>query len=158
GGTPMDLAPHLGNEVTFTYDPDATGPQVTALDDGSFILAWEDGRDIFAKRLNKQGQGIVTSKNFLAIVSSDTWKPLSRPRVFQQSDGRVIVTYRLLNGPVVAEHDVLWHRVNTDFTPDDNPSYPIEDFALDEVLMDSTARIGEDGGAIVFERPQVEGD
>jgi hypothetical protein len=63
GSTTMDFTPILGNEVTFSSDPLAYYPQVTALADGSFILAWEDGTDIFAKHPDKNGS--FTSGNFL---------------------------------------------------------------------------------------------
>jgi hypothetical protein len=146
-----DLTPILGPEVTFSFDALAKAPQVTPLAGGTFVLAWEDGTDIFAKHLNRNGS--FTSGDFLLILTSNDPKPLSGPRVFQQSDGRVVVTYRELFG--TGDTDVLWHRVNTDFTPDVN-HFPIENSAIDEVLIDSTARTGG-GGAIVFEVPQVPG-
>lgn len=146
-----DPTPILGNEVTFSSDISAFGPQVTALADGSFVLAWENGTDIFGRHLNNNGS--FTSGDFLSTLSSNDPRHLSGPRVFQQSDGRVVVTYRELLG--TNDWNVRWHRVNTDYTPDGN-TFPIEDSGIAEFLTDSTARTGG-GGAIVYTIPRNDG-
>src|SRR5690348_2989705 len=109
-----DPTPILGRKVTFTVDPLARAPQATALADGTFILAWEDGTDIFARHLDKHGS--FTSGNFLITLTSNNGNILSTPRVFQQDHGRVVVVYMQLVEP--NEASVHWHLVNTDFTPD----------------------------------------
>jgi hypothetical protein len=147
----MDPTPVLENEVTFSSDISAFGPQVTPLHDNTFVLAWENGTDIFARHLDKNGSFI--GGDFLSTLSANDVKPLSRPRFFRQANGRLVVTYRELSG--TGDTDVRWHQVNTNFTPDGN-TFGTENSSIDEVLMDSTARTGG-GGAIVYGVPHNNG-
>ena len=141
-----DPTPILGNKVTFSSDISAFGPQVTALADGSFILAWQNQTDIFARHLDEHG-GFIGG-DFLSTLSADDAHPLSSPRVFQQSNGRVVVIYNQLVSP--SEMPIRWHMVNTDFSPDGNTK-PIQLSNTQAALVSSTSTAG--GGAFVFETP-----
>jgi hypothetical protein len=145
----MTSTPILGNEITFSSDPLAFGTEVTPLADDTFILAWENGTDIFARQLDSGGS--FTGGNFLSTLSANDPQALSGPRIFQQADGRVVVIYREVFA--TGDTDIIWHRVNTDFTPDGN-RFPIENSGIDEFLIDSTARTGG-GGAIIFQVPPL---
>jgi len=143
--------PVLGNEVTFSSDIFAKRPQVLPLPNNHFVLAWEDGTNIFARLLDANGSFV--GGNFLSVLSANDPKQLSGPRLFHQTNGHVVVTYREQFGP--NDIDVLWHLVDTNFTPTGGAA-PIENSALNEFLRDSTSRT-DGGGAIVFEVPQVFG-
>jgi hypothetical protein len=151
----MDPTPVLKHQVTFSTDISAFGPQVIPLPDNTFVLAWENGTDIFARHLSAKG-GFLGG-DFLSILSANDPKPLGTPRLFRQADGRLVVTYKEFFGKNngLDDHDVLWHVVNTDFTPDGN-KFSTEFEHTDEVLMDSTARTGT-GGAIVYKVPRSNG-
>jgi hypothetical protein len=82
----MTSTPILGNEVTFSSDPLAFGPRVAPLADDAFVLAWENGTDIFGRQLDSGGS--FTGGDFLSTLSSNDPKPLSGPSIFQQADGR----------------------------------------------------------------------
>jgi hypothetical protein len=145
------LTPIPGPEVTFSSDTLAYRPQVLPLPNNHFVLAWEDGTDIFARLLDANGSFV--GGNFLSVLTSNDPKQLSGPRLFRQTNGQVVVTYREQFGP--HDVDVLWHLVDANFTPTGGAA-PIENSALNEFLRDSTSRTGG-GGAIVFETPQVFG-
>jgi Ca2+-binding RTX toxin-like protein len=143
----MTTTPTLwGSEITFTFDPLAFGPKVTALSDGTFILAWENGEDIFGRHLNELGS--FTGGDFLSAVSSSIIKPISAPIITEQSDGRVVVNYRLLFDDSPQDFDVFWHSPNDTFTPHSSV-FGTENSGFDEILLDSTAREGG-GGAIIY--------
>ena len=148
----MDPTPVLEHQVIFSSDISAFGPQVMPLPNNHFVLAWENGTDIFARLLDAKG-GFVGG-DFLSVLSANDPKQLSGPRLFRQRDGHVVVTYREQFGP--DDIDVLWHPVNTNFTPDGG-AVPIENSAIIEFLRDATSRTGG-GGAVVFEVPQVPGN
>jgi hypothetical protein len=141
----MTATPIVRSEVTFSNDPLAFGPQVTALADDTFTIVWQDGTNIFGKQLDSSGN--FTGGDFLATVTSNDSDMLSNPIAYQQTDGRVVVTYNELSAP--DDTDVLWHRVNTDFTPDGN-TYPVVGSSVDEFQVAATARSGG-GGAVVYE-------
>ena len=135
-----------GNEVIISNDTFAYGTRVTALQDGTFILAWENGTDIFARQLSELGS--FTGGDFLSTVSSDSGKPLGLPIITQQIDGRVVVNYRLQFDDSPQDYDVLWHSPASDFTPHGSV-FGTENSSHDEILMDSAARTGG-GGAILY--------
>jgi hypothetical protein len=152
----MDPTPVLHQQVIFSSDIFASGPQVTPLPDNTFVLAWENGTDIFARHLNAQGSFIAG--DFLSTLSANDTKPLSTPRLFRQANGTLVVTYRELFGTDsegTEDSDIFWHVVRTDFSPDGN-KFPIENSGVNEVLMDSTSRTGG-GGAIVYTVPRSNG-
>src|SRR5215469_3358977 len=136
--------PVLGNEVTFSSDIFAKRPQVLPLPNNHFVLAWEDGTNIFARLLDANGSFV--GGNFLSVLTSNDPKQLSVPRLFRQTDGQVVVTYEQY-GP--NDVNVLWHLVDANFT-DSGGAVPIENSAFNEVLKDSTSRT-DGGGAIVFQ-------
>src|SRR6516162_8951907 len=88
----MNLTPIPGPEVTFSSDTGAKGPQVLPLPNNHFVLAWEDGTNIFARLLDANGNFV--SGNFLSVLSANSPKYLSGPRLFRQTNGHVVVTYR----------------------------------------------------------------
>jgi hypothetical protein len=141
--------PVLGNEVTFSSDIFARGPRVLPLPNNHFVLAWEDGTNIFARLLDANGSFV--GGNFLSVLSANDPKQLSGPRLFRQTNGHVVVTYQEQFSP--HDSDVRWHLVDTNFTPTGG-AWPIENSARNEFLMDSTSRT-DGGGAIVFAVPQV---
>jgi hypothetical protein len=142
----MDLTPVVHQPVIFSSDALAFGPKVIPLPDNTFVFAWENGEDIFARHLDAQGS--FTGGNFLSTLSFNDAEPLRGPKLFWQADGRLVVTYNEL-------FDIFWHRVNADFSPDGN-RFPIENSAITEILSDSTSRTGG-GGAIVYTVPRNNG-
>jgi Ca2+-binding RTX toxin-like protein len=107
--------PKVGDEVIFSSDPLADSPQVTALDDDTFILSWEsaDG-DIFARHLDATGS--FTSSNFLQGVSDVDSATLLTPIVVQESNGTVETVYNRLATDTNA--DISVHVSDANFTPD----------------------------------------
>ena len=128
----------MGDIVTFSDDILADNPLVTPLADGTFVLAWNSGEDILARQLSRQGAFI--GGDFLSTLSFNDANPLSRPRVLQRADGRVVVIYQ------EQANNVLWHLVNADFSPDGNFS-PLENPA---VLIDGVSRTGG-GDAVLYQ-------
>jgi hypothetical protein len=63
----------LGNEVTFSSDISAFDPQVTPLADGSFILAWQNETDIFARFFGRSAR--LELEYFQSARRSDTRWP-----------------------------------------------------------------------------------
>ncbi len=138
-----------GTEVTYSFDSLALDPKVTALADGTFILAWDSNSpasDIFARHLNALGS--FTSGNFLSALSEADPKSLSKPRIYQQADGKVRVIYQELFGP--DDTDIFFHIPDSkNFTPQTN-RFAIENSGVQEILVDSTA-LTNGGGAILYE-------
>lgn len=144
-----------GTEVTFSSNPFAFGPKVAALADNTFAIVWEDGNDIFGRHLDSLGS--FTGGDFLfalpTSISTSTDKPLSRPFIVQQADGRVVVNYDELFAP--DNTDIRWHSPNPNFTPNAN-SVPLVGTTQDTILIDSTARsngVGDFGTAIIYSTP-----
>src|SRR4051794_18337198 len=100
--TPTDWS----GEVVFETDPLAFGSRVTALSDGTFVLAWETQDDIFAKHLDEMGS--FTGGNFLSGISTGTTQQLGTPIVTQQTDGLVVVNYSFLAGDMPIDRDIKW--------------------------------------------------
>ena len=139
-----------GTEIIFSPDISAFGPQVAGLTDGTFVIAWETGTDLFARHLNELGS--FTGGNFLSTLSANTTKDIFSPQIFEQADGRVIVNYGLEDVASPLDRDVRWHRANTDFSLNAS-SFGTEASAQDELLLDATARsdgVGGFGSAIAF--------
>jgi Ca2+-binding RTX toxin-like protein len=144
-----------GTEAIFSFDLSAFSPQVTTLSDNTFAIVWENGTDLFGRHFNSLGN--FTGGDFLfalpTSISTSTDKPLSRPFIVQQEDGRVVVNYDELFAP--GDTDVRWHSPGSTFTPNAN-SLPIVNTGGDQILLDSTARsngVGDIGTAIVFLSP-----
>ena len=76
--------------VVVTFDTLAYGPRVTALDDGTFVMAWENGTDIFARHLSEFGS--FTGGNLLTTISG-TAQAVSTPIITQQT-GSVVLNYQ----------------------------------------------------------------
>jgi hypothetical protein len=148
----MKPTPVLGPEITFSSDILAKAPQVLPLPNNHFVLAWEDGTNIFARQLDASGSFV--GGNFLSVLSANDPKQLSSPRLFRQADGHVVVTYQEQFGP--HDIDLLWHLVDTNFT-NSGGAATIEKSAFNELLQGSTSRTGG-GGAIVFQVPQIFGN
>jgi Ca2+-binding RTX toxin-like protein len=128
-------------EVVFENSPLAFGSRVTALSDGTFVLAWESQDDIFAKHLDEMGS--FTGGDFLSGISTGTTLQLGTPIVTQQTDGSVVVNYSFNSGDVTVDRDVYWAGVNTDFESTSVP-FGTENSPHDEILLDSVAH-GETG-------------
>jgi hypothetical protein len=137
----MPETPTLGSEVTFSPFPNDYAPQVRAFSDGTFAIVWErDGVDIVGRHFDELGS--FTGGDFLSALSDSTAKPLSRPQIFEQADGSVVVNYT--EEFATNNRDIRWHGQNETFTPDLS-SFGTETSGFDELLLDSTARA--DGGA-----------
>lgn len=134
------------NEITVSFDINAFAPQVAALSDNTFIIGWQDGTNIFARHLNESGS--FTSGNFLSALSDANPKPLINPSIFQQVDGRVVVTYGELDG--TNDYDIHWHSPNPPGYVPHASSFPIENSAFSERLLDSAPRTSG-GGAVVYQ-------
>lgn len=136
-----------GTKITFSPFPGDFAPQVRALTDDTFAIVWErDGVDIVGRHFDELGS--FTGGDFLSALSGSTAKPLSRPQIFEQTDGRVVVNYT--EAFAAGDRDIHWHSPNETFTPPHAGSFPTESMSTngpstDEVLLDSTARV--DGGA-----------
>jgi Ca2+-binding RTX toxin-like protein len=141
-------------EVVFENAPDAVGARVTALSDGTFVLAWaNETGDIFAKHLDEMGS--FTGGNFLADVSAGTADPLGTPIVTEQTNGAVVVNYSLLAGDTPIDRDIFWAQANSDFSSTSLP-FGTETSGSDEILLDSVAHgeTGADdpaGGALLYD-------
>jgi len=140
-----------GTDVTVSSDFLAFGVRVAALADGTFIMSWENGDDIFARHLNELGS--FTAGNFLQGVSTNATRPLATPIVFQQTDGRVVVQYDLDDGASPVDHDVFWVSPTSDYSSTGLP-FGTEASPYDEVLLDAVARpptsTGPGGAAIAY--------
>ena len=78
----MTTTPTLwGTDVTFSFDPFAFNPKVTALSDGTFAIAWENGTDLFGRHLNELGS--FTGGNFLRTLSGNQTKAIHGPQIFR---------------------------------------------------------------------------
>jgi Ca2+-binding RTX toxin-like protein len=149
----MTTTPTLwGQDVTVSNDIFAFGVRVAALNDGTFVMSWEDGSEIFARQLSELGS--FTGGNFLQTVSGNVVRPLATPIVFQQTDDRVVVNYDLDDGDSPIDHDVFWVSPNSDFSVTGSP-FGTESSPNSEVLRDAVARpptsTGPGGGAIVYD-------
>ncbi len=145
----MTTTPTLsGPAVTFSFDPLAFGPKITPLANGTFTIAWDSNSpnsDIFARHFNERGG--FTGGDFLSALSSADPKSLSSPRLYQQANGKVRVIYQELSAP--GDNDIFLHVPDSqNFTPQTN-SFPIENFRLDDVLIDGTP-LTTGGGAILY--------
>ena len=122
-----------GNEVPFSNFFTDFNPQVVTLKDGTFSIVWErDGGDLVGRHFNELGS--FTGGDFLSVLSASTTQEMSDPQVFQQTDGHVVVDFTQVFGP--NDLDIRSHYPN-----EANPhssSVPLEDTALNEVLLDST--------------------
>jgi Ca2+-binding RTX toxin-like protein len=140
-----------GQEVTVSNDFLAFGVRLAALADGTFVMTWENGDDIFARHLNELGS--FTGGNFLQTVSSNAVRPLSFAIPFQQTDGRVVIQYDLDDGASPIDHDVFWVSPNSDFSATSFP-FGTEASPNNEVLLDAVARpptsTGPGGAAIAY--------
>ena len=148
----MTTTPTLwGQEVTVSSDFLAFGVRIAALNDGTFVMSWENGDDIFARHLNELGS--FTGGNFLQTVSSSATKPLANPIVTQQTDGRVVVNYDLEFDDSPIDHDVMWVSPNSHFSATSFP-FGTENSPNSELLLDAVARppasTGSGGGAIAY--------
>jgi Ca2+-binding RTX toxin-like protein len=147
----MTTTPELfGQEVTISNDPLAYGVRVAALQDGTFVMSWENGSDLFARHLSALGS--FTGGNFLQTLSGNATASLGTPIVFQQTDGRVVVQYDLEAS--AADHDVFWASPNTDFSATSSP-YGTEPSPYYEFLLDAVSRpptsTGPGGAAITYD-------
>lgn len=140
-----------GSKVTVSNDVLAYGVRVAALSDGTFIMTWENGDDIFGRHLNELGS--FTAGNFLQGVSTGATRPLATPIVFQQTDERVVVQYDLDDGASPVDHDVFWASPTTDFSTTGSP-YGTQASPYNDVLLDAVARpptsTGPAGAAIAY--------
>jgi Ca2+-binding RTX toxin-like protein len=143
----MAITPTLGPEITFSTDPNAFNPRITALADDSFIISWESSGDVFARHFNSLGS--VTTGNFLSALSAADSKDLRAPIAIQQTDGSIIVEYGQAFS--AAESDVRWHLVAPDYTPGTN-SFGTQSTPFDELLVDATAWAAG-GSAIAYLTP-----
>lgn len=131
------------NEVTITSDPFAFGIRVAALSNGTFVVTWEDGTDLFGRQLNELGS--FTGGNFLSLVNAQV-KPLGTPIATQQTNGAVVVNYDLEFA--AADHDIFWHQTNADFSPNGS-SFGSITSGFSEGLLDSAAR-DSGGGSLLY--------
>lgn len=140
-----------GQEVTVSNDFLAFGVRLAALADGTFVMTWQNGEDLFARHLSELGS--FTGGNFLQTVSANAARPLATPIPFQQTDGRVVIQYDLDDGASPVDHDVYWVSPNTDFSATGFP-YGTEASPYNEVLLDAVARpptsTGPAGAAIAY--------
>jgi hypothetical protein len=131
-------------EVVFDSNALAFGTRVTALSDGTFVLAWETDDDIFAKHLDALGS--FTAGDFLRNVTADS-HVLGTPLVTQQTDGSVAINYQLYNGAgTVADpinRDIYHAEPSDDFDSTTQP-FGVEKGSEDFILEDSVAH-GETG-------------
>jgi Ca2+-binding RTX toxin-like protein len=153
GATPEDIMTTTptfwSNEITFSFDFNAFGPQVVALADNTFAVTWESQDNIFGRHLNEFGS--FTGGNFLADLSGANPKPLFNPVPFQQADGSLVVTYGEVDAetPTSIDRDIHWHQVGGSPTN----TFPVEQSGNDEIMLDATARsdgVGGFGSAIIF--------
>jgi Ca2+-binding RTX toxin-like protein len=125
----MPATPVVGSEITFSTDPFALIPRVTALADDSFILTWDsdvfatDGTlisgNMFARHLDPTGN--FTTGNFLQDTdnfaqTAGAGEPLT-PLIVQQSDGSMMTLYNQVFNPGQAVHGegIGLHGVESDF-------------------------------------------
>lgn len=145
----------IGQQVTISNDPLAIGVHIASLKDGSFIMSWENGDDIFARHLSALGS--FTGGNFLQGVSAGATRPLATPIIFQQTDDRVVVQYDLDAGASPVDHDVFWVSPTADFSTT-GFAYGTQDSAYDDVLLDAVARpatsTGPAGAAVAYNHEQ----
>jgi len=140
-----------GQEVTVSNDFLAFGVHLAALSDGTFVMTWENGDDIFARHLNEMGS--FTGGNFLQTISSNATRPLAFALPFQQTDGRVVIQYDLDDGDSPVDHDVFWVSPNSDYSATGFP-YGTQASPYNDVLFDAVARpptsTGPAGAAIAY--------
>lgn len=142
---------YWGTDVVVSNDFLAFGVRVAALSDGTFVMTWEDGEEIFARHLSELGS--FTGGNFLQTASGNETRPLATPIVFQQTDDRVVIQYDLDDGASPVDHDVFWLSPTTDFSTTGSP-FGTEASPYNETLLDAVARpptsTGPGGGAITY--------
>lgn len=122
----MVATPVVGSEITFSTDPFASIPRVTALADDSFILAWESdvfsggvlvSGDLFARHLDPTGS--FTGGNFLQATDSfahgTTGDPLTTPLLIQQSNGSIMTVYNHIANPGQTSEGIGLHGVESNF-------------------------------------------
>lgn len=140
-----------GQEVTVSNDFLAFGVHLAALADGTFVMTWENGDDIFARHLSEMGS--FTGGNFLQTVSSNATRPLSLALPFQQTDGRVVIQYDLDDGASPVDHDVMWVSPNSDYSST-GFVYGTQNSPNNDVLLDAVAHpptsTGPAGAAIAY--------
>ncbi len=146
----MTTTPTLwGTDVTFSFDPFAFNPKVAALSDGTFAIAWENGTDLFGRHLNELGS--FTGGNFLQTLSGNQTKAIHGPQIFEQADGRLVVEYRLQYS--ATDTDIHWHSADINNFPPSGNTFPIENSAFDEFMLDATA-LATGGSAIAYQYDQ----
>jgi hypothetical protein len=128
-GTPI-----VGDEVIFSSDPLAASPRVTALADGTFVLAWETAAgDLVARHLDKTGS--FTTGNFLQGVSTFEQRPLTTPLVVQESSGAIMTVFGILASPT--NEDIGLHTVDANFTDTSFPYLIPKVSSANEGLVDA---------------------
>ena len=156
----MVATPVVGSEITFSTDPTAEIPRVTALADDTFVLAWETATfdsngtrltgDLFARHLDETGN--FTTGNFLARMTQfghDRFfgDPLTTPLVVQQSDGSIMTEFALLGA---GDTEVIGtHNVDANFTDAPLPFTVPKAANNHESLANSVATLH--GTAVSFE-------
>jgi len=124
--------PIVGSEITFSTDPFAVVPRVTALKDDSFVLSWDSdvfsntglqSGDLFARHLNPFGS--FTGGNFLqstnGIGHGTTGDPLVTPLIVQQSDGSIMTLYNHIANPGQTSEGIGLHGVDSNFSDSFSP-------------------------------------
>jgi hypothetical protein len=133
--TPLSIVlgtPKVGNEVTFSTDPLAMFPRVTALADGTFVLAWETTEGyLFARHLDATGS--FTTGNFLQGISEH--RPLTTPLVVQERSGAIMTEFGVLRSEI--EASIGLHPVDAHFTDTSDPFLIPKVATTPEVLIDA---------------------
>jgi Ca2+-binding RTX toxin-like protein len=138
------------SEVTVSNDL-VDEPQVVALPNDSFDIAFTDGHDIAGRNLDPFGS--FTGGDFMQALSSAVFIPLGGLHLVDQTNGQVIAEYRetFTNGRTGdPDNDVVWHA--TDPNADPLNETPIAGSTTDEILHDATATAGG-GTAVIYETP-----
>ena len=126
-----------GNEVPFSNFFTDFNPQVVALNDGTFSIVWErEGGNLVGRHLNELGS--FTGGDFLSQLSGAITNPMSAPQVIQLTDGNVVVNFTHQFGS--DDFDIRSHYPSE--TSPHPSSFPLENTALNEFLVDSTALPG----------------
>ena len=134
---------YWGSEVTFSFDTTAYGTRVTALNDGTFAITWQNSTDVFGTHYDELGAS--TAGNFLSGASSPS-NDVYTPILTQQEDGTVLVHYGYAFSS--SDQDILVGTPNSDFTGSSS-GVSVLASVNGETLLDATAREGG-GGAIAY--------
>ena len=144
----MTTTPTLwGTDVTFSLDIFAFNPKVAALSDGTFAIAWENGTDLFGRHLNELG---ILHRRQLppnAVRQHDQSHSVAR-----RSSSRPMAAWLSITGLDFSptDTDIHWHSADINNFPPSGNTFPIENSAFDEFMLDATA-LAAGGSAVAYQ-------